>query len=230
MTAAELFGAILDGDCEPVLRDDRGRARTLPVDVWLGRAGAVDERVLDRARGPVLDVGCGPGRHVHALARRGVLGVGVDVSPAAVALARRGGATVLEASIFDRLPGTGRWNSALLLDGNIGIGGSPDALLRRLAGLLARGGAVLAELDPPGVGVVRERVRLEDGARASEWFAWARVGADGIARVADAAGFAAGARFTAAGRTFVTLERAKPRPAGSFRWECSPRGETPGRW
>ena len=91
--------------CEPVLRDDRGRARALPVDVWLGRAGAVDERVLDRARGPVLDVGCGPGRHVHALARRGVLGVGVDVSPAAVALARRAGATVLEASIFDRLPG-----------------------------------------------------------------------------------------------------------------------------
>jgi hypothetical protein len=62
MTPAELFGAILDGDGEPVLRDDRGRARALPVDVWLGRAGAVDERVLDHARGPVLDVGCGPGR------------------------------------------------------------------------------------------------------------------------------------------------------------------------
>ena len=167
MTALELFGAILDGAGEPVLRDERGHTRTLPVDVWLGRAGAVDERVLDRARGPVLDVGCGPGRHVHALARRGVLGVGVDVSPVAVALARRGGATVLEASIFDRLPGTGSWNSALLLDGNIGIGGSPDALLRRLVGLLARGGAVLVELDPPGVGVV-VRARAPGGRRPRE--------------------------------------------------------------
>ena len=32
-------------------------------------------------RGPVLDVGCGPGRHLHALARRGVFGLGVDLSP-----------------------------------------------------------------------------------------------------------------------------------------------------
>jgi SAM-dependent methyltransferase len=205
MTPGELFGAILDGDGEPVLRDDRGHARPLPVDVWLGRAGAVDERVLDLARGPVLDVGCGPGRHVHALARRGVLGVGVDVSPVAAALARRRGATVLEASIFDRVPGAGRWKSALLLDGNIGIGGSPDALLRRLAGLLARGGAVLVELDPPGVGVVHERVRLEDGARASAWFAWARVGADAVEGPAYAAGLRVRARREDGGRFFAEL-------------------------
>jgi SAM-dependent methyltransferase len=205
MTPGELFGAILDGDGEPVLRDDRGHARPLPVDVWLGRAGAVDERVLDLARGPVLDVGCGPGRHVHALARRGVLGVGVDVSPVAAALARRRGATVLEASIFDRVPGAGRWKSALLLDGNIGIGGSPDALLRRLAGLLARGGAVLVELDPPGVGVVHERVRLEDGARASACFAWARVGADAVEGPACAAGLRVRARWEDGGRFFAEL-------------------------
>jgi SAM-dependent methyltransferase len=205
MTPGELFGAILDGDGEPVLRDDRGHARPLPVDVWLGRAGAVDERVLDLARGPVLDVGCGPGRHVHALARRGVLGVVVDVSPVAAALARRRGATVLEASIFDRVPGAGRWKSALLLDGNIGIGGSPDALLRRLVGLLARGGAVLVELDPPGVGVVHERVRLEDGARASAWFAWARVGADAVEGPAYAAGLRVRARWEDGGRFFAEL-------------------------
>ena len=205
MTALELFGAILDGAGEPVLRDEHGHTRALPVDVWLGRAGAVDERVLDRARGPVLDVGCGPGRHVHALARRGVLGVGVDVSPVAVALARRSGATVLEASIFDRLPGTGSWNSALLLDGNIGIGGAPDALLRRLAGLLARGGAVLVELEPPGAGVVCERVRLEDGERASEWFAWARMGADAVDGPARAAGLRVRARWHDGDRWFAEL-------------------------
>jgi SAM-dependent methyltransferase len=205
MTALELFGAILGGGGDPMLRDERGGIRALPVDVWLGRAGAVDERVLDRARGPVLDVGCGPGRHVHALARRGVLGVGVDVSPVAVALARRGGATVLEASIFDRLPGTGTWNSALLLDGNIGIGGSPPALLRRLAGLLAPGGAVLVELDSPAVGVVHERVRLEYGDRASEWFAWARVGIDAVFGPARAAGLRVRARWCDGARFFAEL-------------------------
>ena len=35
----------------------------------------------------------------------------------------------LQASVFDRLPGAGRWGTALLLDGNIGIGGRPTALL-----------------------------------------------------------------------------------------------------
>ena len=37
----------------------------------------------------VLDVGCGPGRHAHELARRGIGVVGLDVSEAFVDLARR---------------------------------------------------------------------------------------------------------------------------------------------
>jgi SAM-dependent methyltransferase len=44
----------------------------------------------------VLDVGCGPGRHAHALARRGMRVHGIDISSTFVALAERdapGGAT-----------------------------------------------------------------------------------------------------------------------------------------
>jgi SAM-dependent methyltransferase len=37
----------------------------------------------------VLDVGCGPGRHAHALARQGIEVVGVDISERFVDLARR---------------------------------------------------------------------------------------------------------------------------------------------
>jgi SAM-dependent methyltransferase len=39
----------------------------------------------------VLDVGCGPGRHAHALARRGLRVVGVDVAARFVALAAAAG-------------------------------------------------------------------------------------------------------------------------------------------
>src|SRR3981081_1615122 len=39
----------------------------------------------------VLDVGCGPGRHALALARRGIEVVGVDLSEDFVALAREAG-------------------------------------------------------------------------------------------------------------------------------------------
>src|SRR5438270_3147064 len=38
----------------------------------------------------ILDVGCGPGRHAHALGRRGFEVVGVDISERFVALARDG--------------------------------------------------------------------------------------------------------------------------------------------
>jgi hypothetical protein len=113
---------------------------------------------------------------------------------------------VLEASIFDRLPGAGRWRSALLLDGNIGIGGRPDALLRRLVGLLAPGGLVLAEIDAPGTGIQLGRVRLEDGEAMSDWFAWARVGADAIATPARAAGLRIAARWRDGDRWFAALE------------------------
>jgi SAM-dependent methyltransferase len=206
MPPVALYGATLRRRGTLLLRDAAGLVRPLPLDTWLGAAGAVDERVLDRAQGPVLDVGCGPGRHVHALARRGVLAVGVDVSPVAVALARRRGATALEASIFDRLPGAGRWRTTLVLDGNVGIGGRPDALLRQLTALLAPRGAVLVELEPPGTGVVRGRVRLEDEVTKSDWFAWARVGAEAIDVPARAAGLRVAARWRDGGRWFAALE------------------------
>ena len=48
-----------------------------------------------------------------------------------------------------RCPTPGRWRSALLLDGNIGIGGRPARLLARIASLLAPGGAILVELAGP---------------------------------------------------------------------------------
>ena len=59
------------------------------------------------------------------------------------------------------MPGAGRYAGALLLDGNIGIGGDPVALLRRVARLLAPGGAVVVEVEPRLRGVRVERVRLE---------------------------------------------------------------------
>ena len=45
---------------------------------------------LDLAPGErILDVGCGPGRHAHELARRGLVVHGIDISEAFVELARR---------------------------------------------------------------------------------------------------------------------------------------------
>jgi len=189
------------------LRTEGGVAERLPVERWLGAATAADEAILDRAIGPVLDVGCGPGRHVHALARRGVLAIGLDICPSAVEIARRRGATAVEGSVFRDVPGAGTWGTVLLLDGNLGIGGSPVALLLRSAELLRAGGRVLAELDPPGTPSGRVLARLERPEGLSDWFTWARVAADGAGPLARSAGLAVVENFSTGGRLFSVMER-----------------------
>jgi SAM-dependent methyltransferase len=183
-----------------------GSWQALPVARWLGEPTPAEQAVLARARGPVLDVGCGPGRHVRALARRGVLAVGLDISPAAVRIARRRGAAVLAGSVFDSVPGAGRWATVLLLDGNLGIGGDPEALLRRVAELLAGDGRVLVELDPPGTPAGRVRARLEAGGTVSRWFGWARLPPDALGPVAARAGLRCRETWRAERRWFGHLE------------------------
>jgi SAM-dependent methyltransferase len=206
LAAVELYGRGLEGaERELLLRDDRGSTRLLALGRWLGAATAADDDVLARAVEPVLDIGCGPGRHVLALARRGQLAIGIDISPTAVRVARARGAIVVEGSVFARVPGVGKWGSALLLDGNIGIGGRPALLLRRVAELLAPGGHVLVELEAAGRGSSGTRARLEAPGGVSEWFAWSSVDAGAIGSVASDAGLSVTERWEVQGRCFACL-------------------------
>ena len=179
----------------------------LPIGRWADGCGAGDGVLLDACHGPTIDVGCGPGRLAAALARRGVVTLGVDTSPVAVRLTRRRGASALQRNVFRRLPGEGRWCHALLADGNIGIGGDPDALLRRIRELLSPAGDVLVELEAPGHGLRQEHVRLRPDP-AGRWFTWAWVGVDAIAEVAARTGFRVDWTTSRGHRWFARLERA----------------------
>ena len=191
----------------PVLRRRDGTVVPLAVSRFLD-PDAAERSVLDRAAAPVLDVGCGPGRHVVALGRRGVMALGVDVTPVAVRVARARGALVMERSVFDRVPGAGRWGSALLLDGNVGIGGDALTLLRRVRALLHPRGRALVEVEGPGRPTVSTQVRVEAGGEVGPWFPWGTVGVDGIGALAAAAGFTEVLRWRDGGRWFVQLDRA----------------------
>jgi len=193
------------------LRLADGASRPLAFARFLGPLTAADDAVLERARPPVLDVGCGPGRHVQALSLRGVVAMGIDASPAAVGIARGRGTSVHHGSVFAEVPGAGEWGCALLLDGNVGIGGCAVSLLRRLRTLLRPWGNVLAEVDPPGWPTGSREVRLEGPAGTSAPYAWAVVGADGVPALATAAGFVPRGLLTRGGRWFAELEAS---PAG----------------
>lgn len=178
----------------------------LDVAGWLAPPTAADRTVLHRCAGPTLDVGCGPGRFASALIERGVPALGVDIAPAAVELTRGRGTPALVRSVFERVPGAGRWPTILLVDGNIGIGGDPPRLLQRLRALLAPGGSLIVEADSKEDADERLRVRFSrNGVVAGPVFSWARVGPKALLDYALAAGFEPSESWTAGGRRFEVL-------------------------
>ncbi|MEV4665019.1 class I SAM-dependent methyltransferase [Micromonospora echinofusca] len=189
-----------------------GPRRRLPVKRWHRSATPADATVVARCAGPTLDLGCGPGRMSMALTRAGLSAVGVDVSSQAVALTRARGAVAVHADLFGPLPAEGRWAHTVLLDGNIGIGGDPVALLRRCGALLRPSGTVLVELEPPGAGAWQGQVHVATGRHRGPTFRWAWLDTDAVSGVAAAAGLAVGEVFRSGCRWFAELTRSD-RPA-----------------
>jgi SAM-dependent methyltransferase len=200
----ELYEHALAGRAAPEIEHADGTRTPLPVANWL-RACPGDASIVERCAGPTLDVGSGPGRLTVALAERGIPALGIDVTPYAVRVARAAGALTLVRDVFGHVPGAGRWMTVLLADGNIGIGGDPVALLRRVAELLGPLGKALVEVQPPGSSLRREQVRLRSAGKIGAWFPWAYVGADQIAEVAASAGLTAQESWSAGDRWFTSL-------------------------
>lgn len=184
---------------------------SLDIDRWLGPVDAADVTVLDRCTGPVLDVGCGPGRITAALQERGVDALGIDIAHIAVSLTRGRGGFALRRNVFWPVPDEGSWATALLLDGNIGIGGEPSRLLLRIAELLAPDGQLIAEVDANAATDARHSVRFAGTPDGSE-FDWALVGVHALMRYADLAGLVVTETWTVGERSFAVLTRAGGRP------------------
>ncbi len=201
-----LYEQALAGYSRPQIEHADGRVSPLDAQRWL-RTVPGDGSLIGRCAGPVLDVGAGPGRLTVALAARGIPALAIDITPYAVVLARSAGALALQRDVFGPLPGTGRWATILLADGNIGIGGDPAALLRRAATLLRPGGAVLAEVSSPGTAPRRELVRLRTADGPGPWFPWAWLDPGHVEQLAAWCGLHPAAVWSDSGRWFTLLRR-----------------------
>lgn len=110
-------------------------------------------QALRYAKGRVLDIGCGAGRHALYLQAKGLDLVGIDTSPLAVAVCRRRGLADVRLMSANQLgPALGAFGTVLMLGNNFGLFANPDKarrLLGRLYSITDRGARIIAEsLDP----------------------------------------------------------------------------------
>lgn len=184
------------------------RVQRLDLELWAGPVTPTERRILSELNGPVLDVGCGPGRLVAALRDRGVHVLGIDAAPAAIASAKAQGRRVVQRSVFDPIPRAGSWATVLLFDGNIGIGGDSGRLLRRVNELMDLDGRAIVELEPPGAGLEFGVVEFEVATGMVGWFPWCWVGAEEIGDLAHNGGMRVEDCRAVDGRWFAWLRRA----------------------
>lgn len=126
-----------------------------PPAEWDDDTVALCERIASWG-GPVLDAGCGAGKHALWLQERGVEVTGIDASPAAVEAARERGvddARVMD--LFDPAFERGRFRTAYAFGTQVGLAGSlagVRALLAEFARLTdGDGRAVVHNYDPAAV-------------------------------------------------------------------------------
>ena len=181
---------------------------SMDVDRWSAAADEADEMVVTRCEPPVLDLGCGPGRMLVALQRSGRTALGIDSSAVAVRASTLRGGQALRRRIEEPIPAEGRWGTALLVDGNVGIGGDVTAVLRRCRDLVRPGGLIICETDPEHDRDDRDQVVLTGDGVRSVPLPWARIGARALAAVGAALGLFVSEEWSVEERVFLALRRA----------------------
>ncbi|MFQ5809156.1 MAG: class I SAM-dependent methyltransferase [Armatimonadota bacterium] len=151
-----------------------------------------EEDALQHARGRLLDIGCGPGRVLLYLQKRGLEVTGIDSSPLTVEVAReRGARDVRLMSLAELDFPAGSFETALFFGNNFGLAGTLDAtrdVLRTLHDVLSADGRIIGQschataTEKPehlryqaqnrerGRYVGRVTIRMEFGGKVSPWW------------------------------------------------------------
>jgi hypothetical protein len=114
------------------------------------------------------------------------------------------GGLALRRRINQPLPAEGRWGTALLMDGNVGMGEDVATLLARCAQLVRPGGLVICEVDRVS-GRHESRTVVLRREATSVALRWSRVGAAALLQAAKSLDLLLVEEWTAGGRVFVAL-------------------------
>lgn len=178
-----------------LLRRDDGYGDLTKTGVYFSRKMLPEEKaVLSLAKGKILDVGCGAGRHTLYFQKKGFDITGIDTSPKAIAVCQeRGCEKALVMDIFHPKLPAASFDTILLFGHNIGIGGTlagVEKLLSNLRKLINPEGILLLNsLDPvitdsqvhqayhqkcraEGRYVGSIKIRIEYRDQIGNWFYW----------------------------------------------------------
>ena len=108
-----------------------------------------EQRAMAFARGRVLDIGVGAGRHALYLEDQGLDVTGADISPRALRVAReRGLRSIVEAGVTALSRRVGTFDTLMMMGNNFGLFANPSRmrwLLRRFAAMTGDEGRIIAE-------------------------------------------------------------------------------------
>jgi SAM-dependent methyltransferase len=131
-----------------------------------------ERKAIRRARGRVLDIGCGAGRFMLYLQHKGLSVTGIDNSPGAIQVCRlRGLKSVRVMSVTQIGARLGRFDTILFFGGTFGLLSNARRgrwLLRRIHGITGNRGRIIAQsCDPHQMASFEQRrqhrVNLEQG-------------------------------------------------------------------
>jgi SAM-dependent methyltransferase len=169
-----------------------------PRDAW----PAHEVWACDEAKGRILDIGCGAGRHAVDLWERGIEVVGLEPSRGAADVARDRGIPVIDGTIASLSGDHGTFDTFLMLGNNLGLLESREQaefVLDRLADvsrsgarILATGNDPYATVDPRHLAYQEHnrstgrmsgqlRLRVRDRHAATDWFDYLLVSPDELA-------------------------------------------------
>jgi 2-polyprenyl-3-methyl-5-hydroxy-6-metoxy-1,4-benzoquinol methylase len=130
---------------------------------------AIIEAVLSRAPRTMLDIGCGEGWLVRALAEHGVLATGVDVVPALIEQATHAGGGEFRVASYEQIAAGELDIKVDVVVANFSLIGkeSVEGVVRRAPELLNEGGALIIQTLHPVV--AGAGAPYEDGWRDGSW-------------------------------------------------------------